>query len=374
MKVVVATDKFAGTMTAPEACRAIAEGWAQQRPHDDILCVPMADGGPGTVDVIAASTGGRLMRTATIDQRGRPIEAAWLDLDGATAVIEACAACGLDLVPEEERTPMTIDTRGVGRLIRVVADAGFQRIVVGLGGTGTVDGGVGAALGLGADVRSSHDVVAGPVDYDAITAVGPVEGLPGVVAATDVTNPLLGAEGAARVFGPQKGADPATVEILEQQLTHVATVVEACLPGGPWRDRPGAGAAGGLGFGLMAWAGAEIVAGSALVAEMVALDGHLAGADLVITGEGSLDSQTLAGKAPARVAEMAARRGVPAAAVAGRIESEASRAFADVEALGPRGLVEPVAAARRAGARLAERIGVTDDERDPTGGAGPGSR
>lgn len=370
MRVVVATDKFAGTLTALEACRAIAAGWGDRRPHDRIRCVPMADGGPGTVDVIAASAGGRTRTTDTVDQRGRPVEATWLALDGSTAVVEACSACGLDLVPESERSPLAMDTGGVGRLLRAVATEGFDRIVVGLGGTGTVDGGVGAARGMGAAVRyqSGGDGSHAPADYRDIVSVGPIPSLGAeVVAAGDVTNPLLGPSGAARVFGPQKGADPGDVELLERRLVHVADVVEACLSGGPWRDRPGAGAAGGLGFGLMAWTGAEIVPGSELVADMIGLTEHLRWADIVVTGEGSLDRQTLAGKAPARVAEMAREIGVPVTAVAGRIEAAATDGFADVESLGSDGLTDPVGSATRAGARLAARAPVS-------GGGGRDSR
>lgn len=357
MRVLVATDKFAGTLTAPEACNAVAAGWGGGRPGDAVRCVPMADGGPGTVAVVAAAGRGTSRVSATIDQRGRAVRASWLSLDQDTALIEVSSACGLHLVPPTERRPEAFTTEGVGRLLAEVLARGHRKLIVGLGGSGTVDGGLGAAVGMGAEARDPNGAplsLAGPAAYEAVAAVTPLPIVPPeVLAATDVSNPLLGPAGAARVFGPQKGADPVTVELLESRISHLADVVERSLPGGPWRDLPGAGAAGGLGFGLMAWTGARLVGGAELVAGLVDLEEHVAWADVVITGEGSLDDQTLGGKAPAHVAAVARRAGRPVAAVAGRAAGQVVSQFTRVEVLGEDGMVDPDGAARRAGARLA---------------------
>lgn len=360
MRVLFAPDKFAGTLTAAEAARAMAHGWLALRPGDEVHCVPMADGGPGTVDAVAGSVGGELVTTATVDQRGRNVVVTWLAGDDGTAVLEAASACGLSLVPPDEREPASATTYGLGLLIADVASRGFEEIVVGLGGSGTVDGGLGAALGMGAralDSEGNDLSIRGPVDHDRVVSVTPVEVSSNVIAASDVANPLLGADGAARVFGPQKGADPDTVELLEHRMAHLADVVERCIPGGPWRDQPGAGAAGGLGFGLMAWFGAQIVPGAEMIADLIDLEHHVAWADLVVTGEGSLDSQTLEGKAPKFVADLAAAHRRPAGAIAGRTDGSSAGLFVHVETLGPRGMTDPEGSTRAAAAALAKALG-----------------
>lgn len=357
MRLVVASDKFAGTLTATEACAAIGAGWLDERPRDEVRSVPMADGGPGTVDVVAATGRGTIQTSDTINQRGHPMRASWLSLGDDVALIEVCAACGLDLVPAGERLPTESTSEGVGRLLADVSDRGYREVIVGLGGSGTVDGGLGAAIGMGATALDEHGearLVRGPIDYDVISSVTPVSlAPPKVLAATDVSNPLLGPHGAARVFGPQKGADLETVELLEIRLAQLADVVERSLPGGPWRDVPGAGSAGGLGFGLMAWLGAGMTGGAELIADLVDLERHLQWADVAITGEGSLDAQTSGGKAPAFVADLANSLGRPVAAVAGRVASEATARFDVVEELGETGMTDPHGSARRAAARLA---------------------
>lgn len=357
MRVVVATDKFAGTLTASEACDAVSSGWLEARPDDDVRCVPMADGGPGTVDVVAGSGRGEARVSETVNQLGVAISATWLALDHDTALIEVSSACGLDLVPATDRHPAEASSRGVGRLLEDISALGYARVIVGLGGSATVDGGLGAALGMGAgafDSKGDPVAVRGPIDFPAVARVTELPSKPPqVIAAMDVANPLLGSNGAARVFGPQKGADPGMVDLLEGYMSHLADVVERSLPGGPWRYLPGAGAAGGLGFGLMAWTGARMVGGAETVAGLVGLAGHLDWAEVVVTGEGSIDVQTLSGKAPAWVAGAARDRGLPVLAVAGRADGGAQGYFDAMALMGDRGLSDPQGCARTAGAELA---------------------
>lgn len=358
VKVVVAPDKFAGTMTAIEAAEAIAAGWRSARPDDEIRLVPMADGGPGTVDVVARHGLGIRRSTPSVDQRGRPVEAEWLELPNGSALVEAASVCGLHLVPEPERTPLAYTTTGLGRLLASIAAGGRERMVVGVGGTGTVDAGVGAAAALGATFRRSDGAAVEaphPQTFPAIDSVTPITtALPEVVVATDVAAPLLGRRGSAHTFAPQKSVDATRVADLEERLRHIADLAERDLDGGPWRDVPGAGAGGGLGFGLLAWVGARIGSGAARVGELVELDRHLAWGDVVITGEGRIDHQTEEGKAPAHVAEAAGE--TPVAAVTGRLEPGAEHRFVLVEQLGANGFDQPTASAAAAGRRLADAL------------------
>lgn len=356
---MVASDKFAGTLSASEACEAIGSGWLESRPHDTVEIVPMADGGPGTVDVVAHAGIGELQTSTSVDQMDNPIEVAWLAIEGSTALIEASSVCGLHLVPVERRRPTEATTRGLGLLLAEIASRGFERALVGLGGSGTVDGGFGLAQALGAhafDADGHALTIGGPLDYGDIASVtGVTVAVPEVVALADVVNPLLGSRGAARVFGPQKGATASELEELEQWLLRLADAVESSLLGGPWRDLKGAGAAGGLGFGLMAWTGATLTMGAESVGRLVGLEDRLLDADVAITGEGSLDAQTGYGKVPAHVADVCERSGVPVLAAAGRATPGASARFDVVERLGEEGLADPYGAARRAGAQLAEK-------------------
>lgn len=358
MKVVMAPDKFAGTMTATEAAAAMRRGWLAARPADEVLTAPMADGGPGTVDCLAAFGAGTI-RTSTVgDPLGRPVEARWLACGTTVAVLEAASAVGLHLIEPSERDPIRASSAGLGELIRAVMDQGFDDIVVGLGGTGTVDGGAGMATALGASLSTAQgeDLEPVPVHLAGVRRVSPIERRPARIRlASDVTNPLLGPTGASRVFGPQKGADAACVERLEEALTALADAVEDSL-GGSWRHAKGAGAGGGIGFALMAWAGAEWMSGAAYVAEATGLTRHVAWADLVVTGEGSLDSQSVAGKVPAHVLELARRAGTEAAAVAGRIDAEMGSLFDHAIELGTNGLTDPIGRTEHALATLARRF------------------
>lgn len=359
MRVVIAPDKFAGTLTAAEAAQAVARGWRRRRPDDELVLVPMADGGEGTLAVVAAAVPGAEQVTVEVaDARGRPVEAAWLRLPDGRALVEAAQACGLSRLAPHERDPLTATSFGVGQLLAAAAAAGATEIVVGLGGSATVDGGAGMATALGHRLlrADGNGVKVGGQHLGDIVKIvaGPSLGVP-VTVAVDVTNPLLGPEGAAAVFGPQKGAGPDDVVLLERGLATFADVVERDLPGGPWRDLPGAGAAGGLGFALAAFVGARLAGGAAAVADLVGLDAALQGAGAVVTGEGSLDAQSDAGKAPTFVAARARAHGARAFAVAGRVQPGADGGFDRALDLGPEGMVRAAElVAERAAALAAE--------------------
>jgi len=331
----MAPDCFTGTLTAPEAAEAMAEGWRRVRPGDDLALLPMSDGGPGFLDVLP----GTLVSQLVEDPLARPTLASYR-LDGTTAWVESAQACGLHLLDEADRDPAVTTTYGVGQLVRAAVEAGATRVVIGLGGSATNDGGAGflAALGVRREGADGERLAPGCLPLaSAVRLVGqplPVE----LVAATDVDNPLLGEHGATRVFAPQKGGRD--LDALEAALAHWADLAENHLR--PARNLPGAGAAGGLGFAILA-AGGTQVSGVALAADAVGLGAALAGADLVLTGEGSFDWQSLRGKVVAGVAGLAAGEGVPCVVVAGRTSlgrREAAAAGVDssyslVEEVGP---------------------------------------
>lgn len=359
MKVVIAPDKFAGTMTASDAAAAIACGWSRERPDDELLIVPMADGGDGLLDVVSTALACHRHTVTVTGPRGEPVSATWLLLSDGRAVIEAAEAIGLRLVAPQERDPMCTSSRGLGELMAAAAASGCRQIVVGLGGSATVDGGAGLASALGGtleDASGAHLTPLPPSLLDLVRATAITTALPPVTAAVDVDNPLLGRAGAATMFGPQKGARPADIEVLESALRRFADVVERDLPEGPWRERPGAGAAGGVGFSLMAFAGATVVSGAAAVADLVGLAPAVAAADIVVTGEGSLDQQTLRGKAPDQVRRVAREAGVPVAAVAGRAEPAAAAGFDTVVELGTKGLTKPVELTEERAADVARTV------------------
>ncbi|MGQ0842056.1 glycerate kinase family protein [Actinokineospora sp.] len=320
MRVVIAPDCFGGTLTAREAAEAIAAGWRRGAPEHDLLLRPLADGGPGFVDVLHAALGGTVHRTTVTGPLGDSVEAAWLAHDG-TAYLESAEAAGLHLVPADRRAGEQVTTRGVGELLVAARDAGLRCAVVGLGGSATTDGGAGALAALGAVAVDGGGAALAPgggplVGCARIEGRADLGGLRVVVAA-DVENPLLGPHGAAAAFGPQKGADAAAVDRLEAALTRWADVV-APWAGHDARDAPGAGAAGGLGFALLSLR-AESVSGAGLVRAATRLDEAVAGADLVVTGEGSFDWQSLRGKLVTSVAGAAAARGLPCLALAGQV-------------------------------------------------------
>jgi len=326
MKVVVAPNPFKGSLGAREVAQAMEAGVRRVWPGCDVVRVPLADGGEGTLAALVLAAGGRVVTREVTGPLGDRVAARLGFLDGgATAVVEAAQAAGLTLVPPGRLDPLGATTHGVGELIAAALDAGCRRVVVGIGGTATVDGGVGMASALGARFLDGdgRPVARGGAGLGAIRAVD-ARGLDPrlrqveVVAAVDVDNPLCGPDGAARVFGPQKGATPAMVAELDAGLENLAAVVRRDLGRDRSRDA-GAGAAGGLGFALMAFLNAALRPGAEVVMTAAGLEGHLEGASLVITGEGCLDSQTERGKGPAAVARLARQAGVPVVAVVGSL-------------------------------------------------------
>jgi glycerate 2-kinase len=327
--VVVAPDKFKGTLTASEVAGYLAAGLEQARPGLGIVRVPIADGGDGTVDA-AEAAGYRRVEMGVRGPTGKAINAAFAFADG-TAIIEAAAACGLGLLPGGELAPLTANSRGVGELILAAARMRAKRIVLGLGGVATTDGGSGMVRAFGGrllDARGMELPAGGgalaQLDQLDLSGLRDLSGIEFVVA-NDVDNPLLGSHGAAAVYAPQKGATPADVVLLEEGLTRWADAVERALPrvgaAGSYpvayRDIPGAGAAGGLGFAALAFLGATTRPGIELMLDLVSFGSHLDNARLVITGEGALDAQSLHGKAPVGVAQAAAVPGIPVVAVCG---------------------------------------------------------
>lgn len=345
MRVLIAPDKFKGSLSASRVADAMAHGVADAVPGAEIVVCPMADGGDGTVEAVLAATGAEVRRaTVRGPLPGSTAEAQWaylppgtlpasgpianLDTDDPVALIEMARASGLTLVPEELRDPMATGTWGTGDLILDALDAGCQQVVVGVGGSGTVDGGTGMAVGLGyrllgedgAELPGNGASLRLMRSIDASGADPRIKATRFLVA-TDVDNPLLGEDGAARVFGPQKGAGPAEVDALDAGLARFAEIVERDL-GVSVSGLPGAGAAGGLGAGLVAFCGAGVESGFALVASVVRLQEKLAAVDLVLTGEGSFDLQSAGGKTPWGVARLASGHGVPAVIVAGRLADD----------------------------------------------------
>lgn len=330
MRVVVAPDKFKGCLTAAHVAAALARGVRAARPDLDVVEVPVADGGDGTV-AAAVAAGWDQVGVDAVGPTGQPVRTAYARW-GPRVIVELAGAVGLDRLPAARPDPLGASTYGLGLVVRAAVDAGATEIVLGLGGSASTDGGAGMMQALGLRLDEAGPLELTPLLEDVRVTV-----------ATDVDSPLLGPRGAAAVFGPQKGASPAQVEILERRLMRWADRV-AGATGRDWSQVPGAGAAGGTGFAALALLGATVRPGVEVVLELVGFTDRVAGAGLVVTGEGSLDSQSLAGKAPVGVARAAAAYGVPVVAVAGR------------SALGPTEL-------RRAG--LAAAYPLSDLEPDP---------
>ena len=305
-RVVIAPDEYGGTMTARAASAAIADGWRRARPDDVLDVLPQSDGGPGFLDVLSVAGVGRTVPVTAVGPLGRPVDAQLL-LDGDVAYLESAQVCGLHLLGDDGPSPQSAwaaDSAGLGTLLTAAVAAGARRIVVGLGGSATTDGGRGACDALGGP-DAAHALLE---DID-------------VVAATDVANPLLGPSGATAVFAPQKGADRATLDSLERRMALWADVLEHGRR--QVRDLPGAGAAGGLGAFLLAMGGRRR-AGASVVADATDRPARIAGADLVLTGEGRFDAQTAYGKVIAAVTADARRTGVPVAVIAGQVAEGAS--------------------------------------------------
>ncbi|MEJ3662277.1 glycerate kinase [Pseudomonas fragi] len=326
MKIVIAPDSFKDSLSAEKVADAIAAGLADVMPHAQLVKCPMADGGEGTVEAIVAAGNGQLRRNHVQGPLGAPVEAHWGWLpDSHTAIIEMAEASGLQLLKPEQRNACITSTFGTGELIRAALDAGARRVILAIGGSATNDAGAGAlqALGLGLFDAQGNSLPRGGL---ALAHVARIElaGLDPRLAevrfeiAADVNNPLCGEHGASAIFGPQKGASAEQVRLLDQALGHFADHCANVLPKDV-RHEPGSGAAGGLGFAAKAFFGAQFRAGVEVVAELVGLAEAVKGADLVITGEGRFDAQTLRGKTPFGVASIARAEGVPVVVLAGTL-------------------------------------------------------
>jgi glycerate kinase len=324
MRVVVAPDSYKGSITALGVAEAIERGVRAVFPGADVSKVPIADGGEGTVDALVVATKGRIEERTVRGPLGDPVSARWGVLgDGETAVIEMAAASGLPLVPRERRDPRVTTTYGTGELVRAALDARLRKLVVGIGGSATNDGGAGFASALGvrfldAAGRELPEGGAALARLERIDLSGldPRLAAARIVVACDVDNPLIGSRGASAVFGPQKGATPDMVRELDAALARYAEVARAAT-GRDVAMEPGAGAAGGLGGGLLLFTPARLRSGVSIVLETTDFDALVKGADLVITGEGRTDFQTAMGKAPVGVAAAAKRHGVPVVCLAG---------------------------------------------------------
>ena len=371
MKIVVAPDKFKGSLPATQVAAAIAAGLHAGRPNAQLVTIPVADGGEGTVDAAVAAGFERVPVTAA-GPAGDPVRASYARR-GEVAVVELACVCGLARLPggpcSWRAAPLAASSFGAGEVLRAALEAGARRIILGVGGSASTDGGAGLLQALGARVldargepvgrggRALHDVAA--LDLTGLhPGLNPAGRTAELTLAADVDNPLTGPDGAAEVYGPQKGASPAEVAVLEAGLRRWAAVVAATV-GQDWSQTPGAGAAGGVGFAARAVLGAQSRPGIGLVLELAGFAAALDGADLVITGEGSLDAQSLAGKAPVGVARAAARLGIPVVAVAGRSTlTEAELAAAGITAVYPLSDLEPDQERSRAeAARLLRQAG-----------------
>lgn len=326
MKIVIAPDSFKDSLDAAGVAHAIAGGLAEAWPGAELVECPMADGGEGTLEAIVAASQGELRRQVVRGPLGQGVEAAWGWLaDSRTAVIEMAQASGIQLLPRDQRDACRSSTWGTGELIAAALAAGAQRIVLAIGGSATNDGGSGMLRALGLRLFDAQDqplaegglALAGLARLDA-SGVDPRLAEVCVEVAADVDNPLCGANGASAIFGPQKGASAEQVKALDQALGHFADHC-AQLLGKDLRDAPGSGAAGGMGFAAKAFMGARFRPGVEVVAELADLDSLVQGADLVITGEGRFDAQTLRGKTPMGVAKVAKRHGVPVVVLAGTL-------------------------------------------------------
>ena len=333
MKIVVAPDSFKGSLTAIEVSDAIEKGIREVFPEAEIIKIPMADGGDGTVQCLVNATGGKILEEKVIGPLGNEVWAFYGILgDRKTAIVEMAAASGLTLVPENKRDPLITTTYGTGQLIKAALNQGCRKMIIGIGGSATNDGGAGMVQALGVKLldQEGKEVGFGGGELKKIVKIdiscmdkrlSDIK----VLAASDVNNPLCGPQGASRIYGPQKGATPEIIEELDESLAYFAELIKRDLHK-DIKDIPGAGAAGGLGASLIAFLNAEFRPGIEIMIEAVKLEQAIKDADLVITGEGKIDSQTIYGKAPIGVAKIAKKHNIPVVAVAAIIEED-SRIF-----------------------------------------------
>lgn len=323
MKIVVAPDSFKGSLTAIEVSDAIEQGVREIFPEAEIVKIPMADGGDGTVQCLVNATGGEILRKKVTGPLGDEVLASYGILgDKKTAVIEMAEASGLTLVPENKRNPLITTTYGTGQLIKAVLDQGCRKMIIGIGGSATNDGGAGMVQALGVKLldRDRREIGFGGGELKNIFRIDTKYldkrlSETKVLIASDVSNPLCGPKGATRVYGPQKGATPEMIKKLEESLAYFAELIKRDL-NKDVKDIPGAGAAGGLGVSLIAFLDAELRPGIEIIIEAVQLEEAIKDADLVVTGEGKIDSQTIYGKAPIGVAKIAKKYKVPVMAIA----------------------------------------------------------
>jgi glycerate kinase len=330
MKIVIAPDSFKGSLTAVEVSDAIAQGVREIFPEAEIVKIPMADGGDGTVQCLVNATGGEILKEKVTGPLGDEVLASYGILgDKKTAVIEMAEASGLTLVPENKRNPLITTTYGTGQLIKAALDQGCRKMIIGIGGSATNDGGAGMVQALGAKLldKDGEEIGFGGGELKKLNRID-ISNLDNrlsdtkVLVASDVNNPLCGPKGASRIYGPQKGATPELIEELDKSLAHFAEIIKRNLHK-DIKDIPGAGAAGGLGASLMVFLDAELRPGIEIMIEIVKLEQAIKDADLVITGEGKIDSQTIYGKAPIGVAKIAKRYNIPVIAVAAIIGDDA---------------------------------------------------
>ena len=369
MKIVVAPDKFKGSLPAAQVAAAVAAGLRSGLaragcPAAELVTIPVADGGEGTVDAAVAAGFERVPVTAA-GPAGDPVRSGYARR-GEVAVVELAGVCGLARLPGGRPAPLAASSFGAGEVLRAALESGARRIVLGVGGSASTDGGAGLLQALGARVLGASGELTAPMgggalrDVAALDLTGLHAALHGaeIILAADVANPLTGPDGAAEVYGPQKGASPAEVAVLAAGLRRWAAVVAATI-GTDWSQVPGAGAAGGVGFAALAVLGATRRPGIELVLDLAGFETALDGADLVITGEGSLDTQSLAGKTPVGVARAAGRHGIDVVAVAGRSTLTAAElAAAGIAAVYPLSALEPdLERCRAEAASLLRRVG-----------------
>ena len=330
MKILIAPNAFKGSLTAMQAAESIANGVLTVFPDAQITQLPIADGGDGTLETIMATADGQYIPVNAQNPLGEEIESRFGLLADNTAIVESAEASGIRLIRRDQLNPMYTTNYGTGQLIQAALDHNPQRVIIGVGGSAMVDGGTGMAKALGFKLldKDGNDIAPGGTGLVALDCI--VTGNPDpritateFIVACDVTNPLTGAEGAARIFGPQKGATPEMVEVLDNALSRYAEIIQRDL-GKSVADLSGSGAAGGLAAGLVAFLDAKIASGIDVVLDTLNADQYLTDCDLVITGEGAIDAQTIYGKAPIGIARRAAAQGIPVIALAGMIAEDAN--------------------------------------------------
>lgn len=335
MRIIVAPDSYKGSLSALAVAQAMERGIHAVFPEAEVVKVPIADGGEGTVEALVAATGGRLLETVVRGPLSQAVCAPWgISGDGSTAFIEMAAASGLTLVPEERRDPRISSTYGTGELLKAALDAGLRKVVLGIGGSATNDGGTGLAQALGVrfldaegQELSEGGAALARLHHVDLSGLDPRLAETSLLVACDVDNPLCGLRGASAVYGPQKGATPSMVAELDGALGVFAAVATQAT-GRDIANTPGAGGAGGLGAGLLFFTPALLRPGVSIVLEATGFEAKMRGADLVITGEGRTDAQTAMGKAPVGVAEVAQRCGVPVICLSGGLGEGADEVLA----------------------------------------------